>query len=434
MQERFDAVIIGAGIIGAATAFELSKRGWHTLNVDRLPAAGYGSTSNSCAIIRTYYSTFEGCAMAFEGYHAWKNWAGHLSVEDERGLAEFHECGTLILKTEHNRYMAPILDIAKQLGIRYAEWDNADIESRLPGWDLRRYAPVKRPDQPGFGEPSGDAVVGGVFFPQGGYVNDPQLATHNLQRAAEAAGATFRFNSRVSAIQRREGRVTGVTLAGGETVDTPVVVNIAGPHSGKINALAGVGNGMRMRTRALRTEVVYLRGPDGHYGDGVGLVTSDSDTGCYSRPAGGDQILIGSEDPPCDPPEWVDPDHFDRNMSEQGRVQLMRSAQRAPALGIPNRISGVVDLYDVTDDWIPIYDKSDLSGFYMAIGTSGNQFKNAPVVGQLMSELIHACEAGHDHDSDPLRFALRHTSREISLGFYSRNREINQDSSFTVLG
>ena len=434
MQERFDAVIIGAGIIGAATAFELSKLGWHTLNVDRLPAAGYGSTSNSCAIIRTYYSTFEGCAMAFEGYHLWKNWADHLGSEDERGLAEFHECGALILKTEHNRYMEPILKIAKQLGIRYAEWENPDIESRLPGWDLRRYAPVRRPDQPGFGEPSGDDIAGGVFFPQGGYISDPQLATHNLQRAAEAAGARFRFNSRVSAIQRREGRVSGVILAGGESIEAPVVVNIAGPHSAKINALAGIGKSMRIHTRALRAEVVYLKAPEGHYGDGVGLVTSDSDTGCYSRPAGGGQILLGSEDPPCDPPEWADPDHFDRNLSEQSRVQLMRNAQRAPDLGIPNRISGVVDLYDVTDDWIPIYDKSDLPGFYLAIGTSGNQFKNAPVVGQLMTELIQACESGHDHDTDPLRFTLRQTGREISLGFYSRNREINQDSSFTVLG
>ena len=63
MSKGYDAVIIGAGIIGAAIGYELSKRGWRTLNVDMLPAAGYGSTSNSCAIIRVYYSTLDGCAM-----------------------------------------------------------------------------------------------------------------------------------------------------------------------------------------------------------------------------------------------------------------------------------------------------------------------------------------------------------------------------------
>jgi sarcosine oxidase subunit beta len=94
----------------------------------------------------------------------------------------------------------------------------------------------------------------------------------------------------------------------------------------------------------------------------------------------------------------------------------------------------VVDLYDCSDDWIPIYDRSDLDGFYMAVGTSGNQFKNAPVVGHLMAELIDACQSGHDHDSEPLRVKCRYTGRELDAGFYSRLREINPSSSFSVNG
>lgn len=54
MNEKYDAIIIGAGVIGCATAFELAKRGYRTLNVDKQPAAGYGSTVNSCAIVRAY--------------------------------------------------------------------------------------------------------------------------------------------------------------------------------------------------------------------------------------------------------------------------------------------------------------------------------------------------------------------------------------------
>ncbi|MEE3115154.1 MAG: FAD-dependent oxidoreductase, partial [Actinomycetota bacterium] len=45
-RASYDAIIIGAGVIGGATAFELAKKGWKTLNVDKLPASGYGSTSN----------------------------------------------------------------------------------------------------------------------------------------------------------------------------------------------------------------------------------------------------------------------------------------------------------------------------------------------------------------------------------------------------
>jgi sarcosine oxidase subunit beta len=88
----------------------------------------------------------------------------------------------------------------------------------------------------------------------------------------------------------------------------------------------------------------------------------------------------------------------------------------------------------VSDDWIPIYDRSDLPGFYMAIGTSGNQFKNAPVVGHLMAELIDKVEHGHDHDNEPVKLKARYTGVELDSGFYSRLREINPDSSFSVNG
>ena len=130
-----------------------------------------------------------------------------------------------------------------------------------------------------------------------------------------------------------------------------------------------------------------------------------------------------------------DPDNFDRNVTpEQWEAQVYRLAKRIPSLRIPNRPRGLVDLYDVSDDWIPIYDKSDLKGFYMAVGTSGNQFKNASVVGVLMTDLIEACEGGHDHDADPVQVKCRHTGLTLNAGFYSRLREINPDSSFSVNG
>ena len=65
-DSSYDAIIIGAGVIGAAIGYELSKTGRRTLNIDKLPAAGYGSTSNTCAIIRFGYSTYDGVAMAWD--------------------------------------------------------------------------------------------------------------------------------------------------------------------------------------------------------------------------------------------------------------------------------------------------------------------------------------------------------------------------------
>ena len=53
-------------MIGAATTLGLARKGLHVLCVDRLPAAGYGSTSSSSAIIRPYGSTVDGCALGWE--------------------------------------------------------------------------------------------------------------------------------------------------------------------------------------------------------------------------------------------------------------------------------------------------------------------------------------------------------------------------------
>ncbi len=431
MSERYDAVIIGAGIIGACTGLELAKKGWRTLNIDKLPAAGYGSTGGSCAIIRTHYSTRDGAAIAYEGWFYWKQWADYLGVADERGHAEYYNTGAMVMKTETNNFLKTICANMDALGIPYEDWDTAKINEAFPGYDVHRFWPVKRREDPEFGHPSEDSLAGAVFFPCAGYVSDPQLASHNVQRAAEAQGAAFRFNSKVVEIAREDGTVTGVVLEDGTRIDTPVVVNVAGPHSAVINRMAGVEAEMNIKTRALRQEVAHVPAPEGV---DFNLVTSDSDVGCYCRPEIGNHILVGSEDPECDEREWVDPDDYNKEFTEQWNQQVYRFAQRLPSLGIPSRPKGVVDLYDVADDWIPIYDKTSLGGYYMAVGTSGNQFKNAPVAGLMMAELIAACQDGLDHDREPLQFDMRHTKRTIDVGFYSRLREINQESSFSVLG
>ena len=83
-------------------------------------------------------------------------------------------------------------------------------------------------------------------------------------------------------------------------------------------------------------------------------------------------------------------------------------------------------LYDVTNDWIPVYDRTDLEGYYLAIGTSGNQFKNAPVVGDLMASVILQ---GPAHDANPAQLALPALDRTVNLAFYSRNRELQDTRS-----
>jgi sarcosine oxidase subunit beta len=434
VNRQYDAIIIGAGVIGAAIAFELAKKGYQTLNVDKLPSAGYGSTSGSCAVIRLHYSTPDGVATAREGYYYWVNWPEYLQVADELGLANYINTGCLVIKTELNKYLKNVMSSLDDLGVAYEELDIEGIRKKVPFLDTRKYFPVKRPDDSDFGEPTGSTVAGALFVPESGYISDPQLSTHNLQRAAEAKGGAFMYNAEVVDIFKKDGRVAGIQLQDGTRIDAPIVVNVAGPHSYLINRMAGVEDGMKIKTRALRQEVCHVPAPDGIDYQKEGTIISDGDIGCYSRPEAGNHILVGSEDPECDEREWVDPDNYNKNFTRQWTTQAMREAQRIEGLRVPNQMQGVVDLYDVSDDWIPIYDKSDLPGFYMAVGTSGNQYKNAPVVGVMMSELIDKVEAGHDHDKNPIQFQMKYTGRTFNMGFYSRLREINPDSSFSVIG
>lgn len=435
MSTTADAIIIGTGVIGTATAFELAKLGYNTLSIDRISQIGQGSTAGSCAIIRMHYSTFDGTAFAWEGYHYWRDWAEYLGLPSTATLARFKETGCLVMKTEHNDFMTKHMEISAQLDCPFEEWSAEQIRARLPIYDLKSFAPARTRDDPKFGEPNGSALNGGVYWPNGGYVTDPALSSQNLADATRQHGGQFRMGVEVAEILKDGGRVRGVKLTTGEEIHAPVVINVAGPGSVFVNRMAGVTDEMTIETRPLRQEVVHVPSPAGFNFETDGMIVSDSDIALYCRPEHGNNILVGSEDPPCDAHQWTDSDKdYDREFSEQWNVQAMRYAQRVPRLGIPGQARGVVDLYDASTDWIPIYDKTSVDGFYMACGTSGNQFKNAPIAGKMMAALVDYCEKGNDHDRDPLTFRLPYIDRDINVGFYSRKRPINEESSFSVLG
>ncbi|HBS48968.1 MAG TPA: FAD-dependent oxidoreductase [Rhodobacteraceae bacterium] len=435
MTQTADAIIIGTGVIGAALAYEMAKAGWRTLSLDRNSQTGHGSTAGSCAIVRMHYSTFDGTAFAWEGYHYWRDWADYLGLPEGADLARFRQTGCLVMKTEANGHLEKHKQFSRELDCPFEDWTAEQVAARLPYYAMDSFAPARRLDDPAFGQPNGGRMGGAVLWPLAGYVTDPALSAQNLADAARRHGAEVRGGAEVVDILQKGGRVAGVRLASGEELHAPVVINVAGPGSARVNGMAGVLDDMTITTRPLRQEVVHLPAPEGVDVEADGLIVSDSDIACYCRPERGNNILVGSEDPPCDTHHWVESDtDFDRDFSEQWTTQAMRYAQRVPTLGIPSRMRGVVELYDASTDWIPIYDKSALPGFYMACGSSGNQYKNAPIAGKMMAALIDYCEGGADHDTRPLRFHLPYIGREIDVGFYSRRRPINEESSFSVLG
>lgn len=430
-----DVLIIGAGIIGCAIATELSRRGHQTLNLERGPSAGCGSTSASSAVIRFSYSTATGVQLSWEGAQYWLNWADHIGTEDELGLAIYQRCGMLLMLSEGNNYASQVHALWDELDIPFDEFTLAEFQARFPWMDTGLYGPPTLPADDAFWKDATGALTGALLTPDAGYVSDPQLAAHNLERAAEAAGGQFRFGAEVVAINRAGGAVTGVTLADGTSIGAPVVINVAGPHSRVINEMAGVAEAMAVTTAPMRQEVHVVPAPDSVDFEGGGFVMADDDVGYYCRPDLGNRMLIGSIEPVCDVLEWIDDaDDYNPNISELWETQVLRANRRFPDLGMPHQRQGAVGVYDVSDDWMPIYDRTDLEGFFVAIGSSGNQFKNAGAAGQLMADLIEAVAAGHDHDASPLQVTANFTGRQIDMGAFSRNRVVNADSSMSVQG
>ncbi len=382
--------------------------------------------------MRFNYSTLEGVAVAWDSAFAWQA-VGRSSRATRAGVGAIPAHRWADAQTPPDTTPNAVLNRFAEIGIPFEVWDAATIRARLPALDPGRYYPPKALTDPAFfADAAGE--LDGYWTPDAGFIDDPQLAAQNLAEAARRHGAVFRFRTTVTGVERGAGRVTGVRLADGALLAAPVVVNAAGPWSHRLNELADVLQDFAVDTRPLRQEVHALAAPPGFsVAPGTpGPFVADLDFGSYLRGAPGGGMVVGGIEADCDPLDWVDdPDALDVNPTKPVHdVQVLRAARRMPELAVPDRPRGIAGLYDVTDDWIPIYDRTSLPGYYVAIGTSGNQFKNAPSIGLIMAAVIAAGEDGRD----PGALSLPYTGRRIDLAHYGRRRAVHLGSSFTVLG
>ena len=429
---KADVVIIGAGVMGASIALDLSRSGREVVVVDKGDAVGGGSTSASSSVVRTNYSTLEGVIAAWESTLTWRSFPDHVGGIDGP-VARFIATGMLMFDPPgHDR--ATTLRHFDTVGVPYEVVAATAIPQRFPAVDNHRFWPPKTAADPAFFDPP-DGELDALWMPDGGFVDDPQLAAVNLMDAARRAGASVRLGTAVDTVETTDAGVTGVRTTTGESIRARCVVNAAGPWSAQVNRSVGRDLGLRVGTRALRQEVHTLMAPDDFTPESGGAVVGDMDLGTYFRPHFGGTIVVGGVEADCDPLDWLD-DADACALSpttELFESHTFRVARRIPGAEVPLRPRGLGAAYDVTPDWVPIYDRTDVDGYYVAIGTSGNQFKNAPIVGGIMRTIIDACESGRDHDRDPARYECRHSGNTLDLSHYSRKRTPNATSG-TVLG
>jgi glycine/D-amino acid oxidase-like deaminating enzyme len=353
----YDAIVIGAGISGASTAYHLRKAGAKTLLLDRGEPAS-GGTGKSAAIIRQSYSTPLLVRLARASITMFENAKSELGKD--AGFVQDGYC--FVVSADMLEAAKKNVAMQKGLGI-VNEW------SEGPGF--AQYLPELNPE----------GIAGIVYEPDGGYA-DPVQATEAYVGAFRTLGGELRVRTPARRLLRQGGRITGVELDDGE-VTANHVVNAAGPWAKPLAESAGIA----LPLRSVREQDTVWQVPSGRAVPKTSV--SMGVDACYYRPLGQGRFIIGRGFPK----EYVDVDPY--NFKSSADDEFIRDVQtrverRFPAFAGMKLIEAYAALYDVTPDWYPfVGPRADVAGYADFSGGSGHGFKIAPAIGrELASGLL----------------------------------------------
>lgn len=425
-DSRADVLIVGAGVIGASAALALAKSGHDVLVVDRNSGVGDGSTGASAGIIRVHASDAQTAGLAEDALVLWNAWREFLDAGPLENLARFVRCGSLILDAGDG-FTTKAAQAMTEAAVGFEEWTLEEMSGRFPYLDFHRFGPPRPISDDTFWREPTEYLAGALYTPQSGYVGDPTLAAVNLMDAARRAGARLRLSADVAHIDCEGDRAVGVTLADGTTLRAEAQLVVAGPNSDALLRGIGATADFRIGTRRIREELLHVAAPPGLNLALEGVHLVDGDLNINFRPEKADAFLGGSNGDLVDEQTLIDdPDSFNRLVTaDVWERATLRLARRIPTLGVPRSRKGVVGLYDATEDWLPIYDRTCFEGLFVAMGTSGTQFKMAPIVGDLLRHILEAELNGRDHTAAP--FASPVSTRTYSTAQFSRLRSPQQD-------
>jgi sarcosine oxidase, subunit beta len=353
-----DVVIVGGGVTGAAVAYYLAQRGVRRVLVLERRFLAAGGTGRSVGIIRQLYPTPETTQMVRRSLDVYQRFQ-----EAVGGPSGYVGCGALIgVSAAMRPKLEQTLALQRSLGVR------AEL---LEPAEAARVEPWIRPTD-----------LGAVLWePESGYA-DPAGVTLAYAAAARRLGARIEQGVEVTAILQTRGRVSGVGIAGGDTIEAPVVVNAAGLWSPVVSRLGGVELPI-----VVGRHPVFIVERDPGFGP-PHRVYLDLAGGAYVRPETGGLTLTGSlTDDEAQHP--MDPELLgaDVGLDEASEV-LARTSRAVPRLGEASYRKGYAGAFDITPDWMPILDESPLPGLWIAAGMSGHGFKLAPAVGEMLAALI----------------------------------------------
>ena len=352
----YDAIVVGAGISGAATAYHLAKAGAKTLLIERGEPAS-GGTGKSAAIIRQSYSTPLLVRLARASITMFEN--AQTELGRHAGFVQDGYC--FVVSADMLEGAKKNVAMQKGLGI-VNEW------SEGPGF--AQHLPEMNPD----------GVAGIVYEPHGGYA-DPVQATEAYVGGFQKLGGELRARTPVRRLLRDADRVTGVELDGG-AVRARFVVNAAGPWAKPLSTSAGID----LPLRSVREQDTVWQVPAGRAVPKTSV--SMGVDACYYRPLGDNRFIIGRGFPK----DYVDVDPYNYKTSADAdfisEVQT-RVERRFPAFAGMRLIEAYAALYDVTPDWYPfVGPRAGLAGYADFSGGSGHGFKIAPAIGRELADWL----------------------------------------------
>jgi len=353
MRTSADVVIIGGGVIGTSIAYHLAKMGaQNTVVLERESMLGTGSTGKCAGGIRQQFSTEVNIRLSMESVRFFENFREELDADPE-----FRQNGYLFLATTEEEVTAFQQNVALQrsLGLKVEILSPPEAKDLVPALNV-------------------EDVLLATYCPTDGYA-DPHSVLQGFAKGARQLGVEMCTDTEATAIELKAGKVRAVATNQGR-IETPVVVDAAGPWLAVVGRMAGI----ELPVLPYRRQI-FVTHPFPAIPDPVPMVI-DFQPSFYFRKEG-PGILMGMTDD-------EEPPSFNTHADWDFLAQVVEKAiHRAPILEQAGFMDGWGGLYAVTPDDNPILGPlPELEGFICAGGFSGHGFMLAPATGRAIAELI----------------------------------------------
>ncbi|WP_433786323.1 FAD-dependent oxidoreductase [Actinomycetospora sp. CA-101289] len=355
LRGSYDAVIIGGGVHGLATAYYLARdHGMRNIAVLERAYIGSGGSGRNTAILRSNYLTPEGVRFYDRSIKLYEHLAADLNFN-----VMFSQRGHLTLA--HNdaslRTMRWRTEVNKLQGVDSEVIDADRVGELVPHLDTS--AETRYP------------ILGALYHPPGGIVRHDAVVW-GYARAADAHGVHIHQQTEVTGIDVAHGRVTGVQTNRGR-IATPVVLNATAGWSSLVSHMAGVE--MPVQTFPLQAAVTEPVRP---FLDTV--VVSGTLHVYVSQTDRGELVFGASVDPFA-------------SYSVRGSLEFTEGIaghvlELMPSLAKMRLLRQWAGLCDMTPDYSPIMGPTPVEGFYVDVGWGTYGFKAGPVSGEAMAACL----------------------------------------------